>query len=133
MLCLMDKREATGGVTIYEAADVTPRDFDGEHPYVTYRKDGVETRIDCDFIAGCDGYHGIARKSAPEALLKLVVGRAHESVIVSVSVPDCCARRRAPRTMRMVMTASVSAIANQVTTYCTWEFLNSSIVWPPIG
>ncbi len=67
---LMDKREATGGVTVYEAADVTPHDFDGEHPYVTYRKDGVETRIDCDFIAGCDGYHGVSRKSAPEALLK---------------------------------------------------------------
>ncbi len=67
---LMDAREATGGVTVYEAADVTPHDFDGEHPYVTYRENGTEKRIDCDFIAGCDGYHGVARKSAPEALLR---------------------------------------------------------------
>jgi p-hydroxybenzoate 3-monooxygenase len=62
---LMDKRAATGGSSVYEAADVTPRDFDGPAPYVTYRKDGVEHRIDCDFIAGCDGYHGVSRKSVP--------------------------------------------------------------------
>ena len=60
---LMDKRAETGGVTIYEAANVQPHDFDGESPYVTYEKDGVEHRIDCDFIAGCDGYHGPSRKA----------------------------------------------------------------------
>ena len=66
---LMDRRAATGGTSIYEAADVLPRDFDGAAPYVTYKKDGVEHRIDCDFIAGCDGYHGVSRKSVPgEAL-----------------------------------------------------------------
>lgn len=63
---LMDKREATGGTTVYEAANVQPHDFDGDRPYVTYEKDGVTHRIDCDFIAGCDGYHGISRKSVPE-------------------------------------------------------------------
>jgi len=63
---LMDKREATGGVTVYEAADVEPHDFDGDRPYVTYEKDGVTHRIDCDFIAGCDGYHGVSRRSVPE-------------------------------------------------------------------
>jgi len=63
---LMDKREATGGVTIYEAANVEPHDFDGDKPYVTYEKDGVTHRIDCDFIAGCDGYHGVSRRSVPE-------------------------------------------------------------------
>lgn len=67
---LMDKREATGGKTVYEAANVSPRDFDGGKPYVTYEKDGVTHRVDCDFVAGCDGYHGVARRSAPEALLK---------------------------------------------------------------
>lgn len=66
---LMDKRAETGGITVYEALDVTPRDFDGASPYVTYRKDGVEHRIDCDFIAGCDGYHGISRKSVPSDAL----------------------------------------------------------------
>jgi p-hydroxybenzoate 3-monooxygenase len=66
---LMDKRAATGGISVYEATEVMPRDFDGAAPYVTYKKEGVEHRIDCDFIAGCDGYHGVSRKSVPiEAL-----------------------------------------------------------------
>lgn len=60
---LMDRRAATGGVTVYEAANVQPHDFDGVKPYVTYEKDGVEHRIDCDFIAGCDGFHGASRKA----------------------------------------------------------------------
>ncbi len=68
---LMDLREKTGGKTVYEAADVDLHDFDGDKPYVTYTKDGVEHRIDCDFIAGCDGFHGASRKAAPEKLLKV--------------------------------------------------------------
>jgi p-hydroxybenzoate 3-monooxygenase len=60
---LMDKRAETGGVTVYEAANVKPHGFDGAAPYVTYEKDGVEHRVDCDFIAGCDGYHGPSRKA----------------------------------------------------------------------
>ncbi|MEP4421248.1 MAG: 4-hydroxybenzoate 3-monooxygenase, partial [Nitratireductor sp.] len=67
---LMDKREQTGGVSVYEAANVALHDFDGASPYVTFDKDGVTQRLDCDFIAGCDGYHGVARKSAPAAVLK---------------------------------------------------------------
>jgi p-hydroxybenzoate 3-monooxygenase len=50
---------------VYDAADVTPHDFDGARPSVTYVKDGVAQRVDCDFIAGCDGYHGISRASVP--------------------------------------------------------------------
>lgn len=60
---LMDCREASGAVTVYEAANVQPHDFDGDKPYVTYEKDGVTHRLDCDFIAGCDGYHGPSRKA----------------------------------------------------------------------
>lgn len=67
---LMDKRDAAGLVTIYEAANVALHDFDGAAPFVTYEKDGVTHRIDCDFIAGCDGYHGVSRKSVPEGALK---------------------------------------------------------------
>jgi p-hydroxybenzoate 3-monooxygenase len=63
---LMDQRENDGARSIYEAEDVEPHDFDGEKPFVTYRRDGVMHRIDCDFIAGCDGSHGISRKSVPE-------------------------------------------------------------------
>ncbi len=62
---LMGVREAT---TIYEAEDVALHDFDGQ-PWVTYRKDGQTHRIDCDFIAGCDGYHGVARQSVPQQAL----------------------------------------------------------------
>jgi p-hydroxybenzoate 3-monooxygenase len=67
---LMDKREAGGGITIYEAANVQPHGFDGNNPYLTYEKDGVEHRIDCDFIAGCDGYHGASRKAVEDKGLK---------------------------------------------------------------
>jgi p-hydroxybenzoate 3-monooxygenase len=63
---LMDKREATGGPTIYEAANVRPCGLDGNKPYATYEKDGISHRIDCDFIAGCDGFHGISRKSVAD-------------------------------------------------------------------
>ena len=62
---LMDQREADGALTVYEAEDVIPNDFDGGRPYVTWRRDGVAQRLECDFIAGCDGFHGVSRKSVP--------------------------------------------------------------------
>ena len=63
---LMDAREAAGLKTVYSAENAQPHDFDSGRPYVTYDKDGNEKRIDCDFIAGCDGHHGICRQSLPE-------------------------------------------------------------------
>jgi len=63
---LMDHREATGGRTIYDASDVTPHDFDTARPFVTYDRDGTTHRIECDFIAGCDGFHGICRASVQD-------------------------------------------------------------------
>ncbi|MBO6902400.1 MAG: 4-hydroxybenzoate 3-monooxygenase [Rhizobiaceae bacterium] len=62
---LMDRRETTGGSSIYEAANVMPQAFEGSSPYVTFEQDGQEHRLDCDFIAGCDGFHGVSRKSVP--------------------------------------------------------------------
>ncbi len=64
-----DLMEAREGKTIYEAEDVALHDFDGQ-PYVTWRKDGVTHRVDCDYIAGCDGYHGVSRASVPENAIK---------------------------------------------------------------
>lgn len=64
-----DLMEARQGKTIYEAEDVALHDFDGQ-PYVTYHKDGVTHRVDCDYIAGCDGFHGVSRASVPAASLK---------------------------------------------------------------
>ena len=67
---LIERREADGRLTIHEAANVTPHAFDGVTPYVTYEKDGVTHRIDCDFIAGCDGFHGASRKAVPEKAIR---------------------------------------------------------------
>jgi p-hydroxybenzoate 3-monooxygenase len=68
---LMDARQAEGLTTIYEAGDsVTLHDFDGAHPKVRYIKDGQTHEIECDFIAGCDGYHGVSRTSVPANALK---------------------------------------------------------------
>lgn len=58
---LMDARKAGGLETVYEAADVSLHDFDGDTPLVRYRKDGATHELRCDFIAGCDGYHGVSR------------------------------------------------------------------------
>ncbi|MGP1255885.1 MAG: 4-hydroxybenzoate 3-monooxygenase [Kiloniellales bacterium] len=68
---LMDARAETGAETVYEAENVQPQGFDGTTPYLTYDKDGQSHRIDCDFIAGCDGYHGVSRQSVPSDLLKI--------------------------------------------------------------
>ena len=62
---LMDAREAAGGKTVYEAEDVSVHDFDSNRSKVRYRKDGREHEVECDFIAGCDGFHGVCRESVP--------------------------------------------------------------------
>jgi p-hydroxybenzoate 3-monooxygenase len=67
---LMDARKAAGLKTVYEAADVSVHDFDGPRPTVRYTKDGATHAIECDFIAGCDGYHGVSRQSVPAGALK---------------------------------------------------------------
>jgi p-hydroxybenzoate 3-monooxygenase len=68
---LMDLREARGSLSVYEAAEVEPHDFDRARPFVTYRHGGRTHRIDCDFIAGCDGYHGVSRRSVPAEAIRL--------------------------------------------------------------
>jgi p-hydroxybenzoate 3-monooxygenase len=63
---LMQVRQST---TVYEAEEVELHDFDTAHPHVTYRQAGKTHRIDCGYIAGCDGFHGISRQSVPAAAL----------------------------------------------------------------
>ncbi|MDP2066534.1 MAG: 4-hydroxybenzoate 3-monooxygenase [Burkholderiaceae bacterium] len=63
---LMDARREAGLPTVYEANHVTVRDFDTTRPRVHYEKDGQTVEIECDFIAGCDGFHGVCRASVPE-------------------------------------------------------------------
>jgi p-hydroxybenzoate 3-monooxygenase len=62
---LMDARSAAGLPTVYEALDVAIHDFDSERPRVSYTKDGQRHELACDFIAGCDGFHGVCRASVP--------------------------------------------------------------------
>lgn len=66
---LMDARQASGQTTVYEAGHVAIHGFDGARPWVTYEKDGVTHRIDADFIAGCDGFHGVCRASVPRSAI----------------------------------------------------------------
>ncbi|WP_212523302.1 4-hydroxybenzoate 3-monooxygenase [Actibacterium sp. MT2.3-13A] len=65
---LYDARAAVGAKTVFEAADVAIHGADTDAPYVTYVKDGREERIDCDFVAGCDGFHGVSRQTIPESV-----------------------------------------------------------------
>jgi p-hydroxybenzoate 3-monooxygenase len=68
-LDLMNARKAAGLTTVYQATDVKPLDFDTDQPRVSYVKDGVSHEISCDFIAGCDGFHGVSRASVkPSAI-----------------------------------------------------------------
>ena len=67
---LMDARAAEGLPTVYEAYHVALHDFDTDHPRVSYVKDGVTHTVACDFIAGCDGYHGVSRASVPAGSLQ---------------------------------------------------------------
>ncbi|NOV24779.1 4-hydroxybenzoate 3-monooxygenase [Cupriavidus necator] len=62
---LMVARQQAGIATVYDAQDVSLHDFDGARPLVRYRKDGVAHEIHCDYIAGCDGFHGVSRQSVP--------------------------------------------------------------------
>ena len=63
---LMDARAQEGLTTVYEASDVSIQDFDGIKPLVRYVKDGQHIELACDFIAGCDGFHGVCRASVPK-------------------------------------------------------------------
>ena len=66
---LMDARQAAGLPTVYEAANVQVHDFDTQTPSVTFEKEGQSHTIHCDFIAGCDGFHGVCRASVPRSAL----------------------------------------------------------------
>jgi p-hydroxybenzoate 3-monooxygenase len=67
---LMEARATAGAPSIYEAHDVSLHDFSGNRPRVTYRHDGGNGEITCDFIAGCDGFHGVSRRTVPPGAIK---------------------------------------------------------------
>ena len=67
---LMEARATAGAPSIYEAHDVSLHDFSGNRPRVAYRHDGKNGEITCDFIAGCDGFHGVSRRTVPPGAIK---------------------------------------------------------------
>jgi p-hydroxybenzoate 3-monooxygenase len=68
---LMAARAAAGLTTVYEAKDVAPHGFDSKTPSITYTHDGQPHELRCDFVAGCDGYHGPCRAAVPPAALSI--------------------------------------------------------------
>ncbi len=67
---LMQARQAAGAQTFYSASNVQPHDMKSAQPYVTFEHNGETLRLDCDYIAGCDGFHGVSRQSIPAGVLK---------------------------------------------------------------
>jgi len=63
---LYDAREAAGGKIEFEVENVIIDDADSDNPFVTYTSNGETQRVDCDFVAGCDGFHGVSRRTIPE-------------------------------------------------------------------
>jgi len=66
---LTNARLAAGGQILFEVEDVSVHDLTSRAPRIQYRKDGQDYELSCDFIAGCDGFHGICRPSIPEGVL----------------------------------------------------------------
>ena len=90
---LMDGRAAVGAPTIYSAHDVTLHDIFGGTPRVTFRADGKAQELSCDFIAGCDGFHGISRKTVPPTAIT-----AHEPESTRLAGSASCPTPRLYRT-----------------------------------
>lgn len=67
---LYEARDKMKGVVIHNAEDVQPHDLKSDQPYVTYRQGDEVVRIDCDYVIGADGFHGVSRKSIPRDVLK---------------------------------------------------------------
>ena len=67
---LMDARLAAGASTVYDATDVSVHGFDTDHPHVRFHVSGTAHEVACDYIAGCDGFHGVCRQSVPSDALQ---------------------------------------------------------------
>ena len=65
---LIAARSAGGLPLLFDVNEVSVHDFEGEEPYVRFEHDGEEHRLDCDVIAGCDGFHGICRPAIESVL-----------------------------------------------------------------
>ena len=68
---LVEARIQSGRPLYFEVDNVSIHDFDADAPYVKFRHHGAEQRLDCDFVAGCDGFHGVCRASLPPSRIEL--------------------------------------------------------------
>lgn len=66
---LVAARLAAGGEILFEVGDVRPEDLDTDSPVIRFRRDGKEEELRCDFVAGCDGFHGVSRGAVPDGVL----------------------------------------------------------------
>ncbi|APU31954.1 4-hydroxybenzoate 3-monooxygenase [Ectopseudomonas alcaliphila JAB1] len=67
---LMEARQASGAVTLYNTSQVQLHELKGERPYLTFEHEGRTQRLTCDYIAGCDGFHGVSRQFIPAGVLQ---------------------------------------------------------------
>ena len=67
---LMEARETAGAPIVYEALNASISDIETDRPRVRYSKDGVEHEVECDYVAGCDGFHGVSRQTIPEHAIR---------------------------------------------------------------
>ncbi len=67
---LYEARDRAGGKVVHNAEDVTLHDIKSDKPYVTYRHEGKDHRIDCEYIVGADGFHGVSRRTIPADVLR---------------------------------------------------------------
>lgn len=67
---LINARLAAGGRIVFDAANVAIEGIEGDRPALTYTADGARHRITCDFVAGCDGFHGVSRETIPAGVLQ---------------------------------------------------------------
>lgn len=68
---LMDARQAAGATTLYSVEDVQLHDIDGSQPWLSFVQHGVTQRLDCDYVVGCDGFHGVSRRAIPAEVLRV--------------------------------------------------------------
>ena len=68
---LMDARTASGATQFYGAEQVALHDIDSDHPSVSFIHQGTQHQISCEYIAGCDGFHGVSRQSIPSDRIQL--------------------------------------------------------------
>ena len=68
---LLQTRQEAGAQSFFNASNVQPHDLKSTAPYLTFEHQGQSLRLDCDYIAGCDGFHGVSRQSIPAEALKV--------------------------------------------------------------